>query len=290
MDLIICVAFRKKSDSERFAVIAGANRSSGPGKKHSWVTCTSERSPDIFYSSFIKTDNFCDFLFDFLYTNPLLKRGYSKRKEFASLSKFFPFREVPFYEGIKNNLTVTSTMKVYQFPLIHGQVLSTYIMWQTQIDCATSSENVSSNIRKMSTYRSFCARAKYHLGLCSPLAYSVVFNDKLADSECPDQTACIRRLIWAFAVPICPKTRFRMVRPYLWYCIRTYPLYQGPIFLPHPISQYCILPLGLSSTAYQSSNKDTSLAVPAVNAGLCLWHSGQGTSPCPGRGAPVCCN
>ena len=35
----------------------------------------------------------------------------------------------------------------------------------------------------------------------------------LADSEGPDQTARMRRLIWAFAVRICPETRFRMARP-----------------------------------------------------------------------------
>ena len=35
----------------------------------------------------------------------------------------------------------------------------------------------------------------------------------LADSEGPDWTAWIRRLIWAFAIRICPKTRFRMARP-----------------------------------------------------------------------------
>ena len=34
----------------------------------------------------------------------------------------------------------------------------------------------------------------------------------LADSEGPDQTARMRRLIWAFAVRICPKTRFRVAR------------------------------------------------------------------------------
>ena len=34
-----------------------------------------------------------------------------------------------------------------------------------------------------------------------------------ADSEGPDQIAWMLRLIWAFAVRICPKTRFRMARP-----------------------------------------------------------------------------
>ena len=35
----------------------------------------------------------------------------------------------------------------------------------------------------------------------------------LADSEGPDQTARMRRLIWAFAVRICLKTCLRMTRP-----------------------------------------------------------------------------
>ena len=34
----------------------------------------------------------------------------------------------------------------------------------------------------------------------------------LADSEGPDQTARMRRLIWAFAVRILPKVCFRMAR------------------------------------------------------------------------------
>ena len=34
----------------------------------------------------------------------------------------------------------------------------------------------------------------------------------LADSEYPDQTARMRRLIWAFAVHIYPQTRFRVGR------------------------------------------------------------------------------
>ena len=35
----------------------------------------------------------------------------------------------------------------------------------------------------------------------------------LADSKDPDQTLRMRRLIWVFAVCICPKTRFRIARP-----------------------------------------------------------------------------
>ena len=36
---------------------------------------------------------------------------------------------------------------------------------------------------------------------------------RLEDNEDPDQTARMRRLVWAFAVRICTKTRFRLARP-----------------------------------------------------------------------------
>ena len=45
---------------------------------------------------------------------------------------------------------------------------------------------------------------------CNALLYPRIL---FVDSECPDQTARMRRLIRAFAVRICPKTRFRMARP-----------------------------------------------------------------------------
>ena len=55
-----------------------------------------------FRTVFQKGDNFNDYLFAFLHTKPLLKRGllwkgvYSKRKEFAPKgSKFLPFRVDP---------------------------------------------------------------------------------------------------------------------------------------------------------------------------------------------------
>ena len=35
----------------------------------------------------------------------------------------------------------------------------------------------------------------------------------LADSEAPDRNAQMRRLIWAFTVRICPKTRIHMAQP-----------------------------------------------------------------------------
>ena len=58
---------------------------------------------------------------------------------------------------------------------------------------------------------SFNACAKSYLGIFSPLKHSTISNES-ADIEGPDQTARMRRLIWAFAVRICPKTRFRMAR------------------------------------------------------------------------------
>ena len=46
-----------------------------------------------------------------------------------------------------------------------------------------------------------------------------------AESECPDQTVRMRRLIWAFAVRICPNTCFPMARPmymYMYYWVVCY--------------------------------------------------------------------
>ena len=46
--------------------------------------------------------------------------------------------------------------------------------------------------------------------LCYVLLYTMSL---LMDSEGPDQTVWMCRLIWAFAVHICPKTHFCMARP-----------------------------------------------------------------------------
>ena len=52
------------------------------GTEHTWR----------FSTIFDKGDNFYDLLFAFLHTNPLWKRVFSKREEFAPIgSKFFPF-------------------------------------------------------------------------------------------------------------------------------------------------------------------------------------------------------
>ena len=75
---------------------------------------------------------------------------------------------------------------------------------------ALSSENEPSNMRR---FKSSWSCAKYHPGLCSPIIHSLVSNDSVSGQEGPDQTARMRRLIWAFVVRICLKTHFRMARP-----------------------------------------------------------------------------
>ena len=55
--------------------------------------------------------------------------------------------------------------------------------------------------------------ANCHTGICSLLKHSIHPMIPFEDSKCPDQTVWMRRLIWAFAARICPKTRFRIARP-----------------------------------------------------------------------------
>ena len=57
-----------------------------------------------------------------------------------------------------------------------------------------------SSMCKMRSFRSSCASAKYHPGLCYSFVNSVICNDSVSGNEGPDQTARNRRLIWAFAV------------------------------------------------------------------------------------------
>ena len=60
------------------------------------------------------------------------------------------------------------------------------------------------------------ACAKCHPGICSPLMHSIVSYVLLADSAVPDHIARMLRLIWAFAVRICPKTCFLKALPIWW--------------------------------------------------------------------------
>ena len=68
-------------------------------------------------------------------------------------------------------------------------------------------KNVSSNMRKMHGFR--CA--KYHPGIA--LHWCILSLILLADTEGPDQSARTCRLILAFPVSACQKTRFRMAQP-----------------------------------------------------------------------------
>ena len=54
---------------------------------------------------------------------------------------------------------------------------------------------------------------KYHLGSCSLLKHCIVSNYSVSGQQSPDQTTCMQRLTWAFAVHICPKTCFAWCGP-----------------------------------------------------------------------------
>ena len=77
---------------------------------------------------------------------------------------------------------------------------------------AVPSERVSSSLQTMHRFRLIPRMRKVSSG-------HLLSIDKfcgmslLADSEGPDQTARMRRLIWAFAVRTCPKTCFRLAWP-----------------------------------------------------------------------------
>ena len=79
----------------------------------------------------------------------------------------------------------------------------------------TSSKKVPSSMRNMCRFIS-CICTMSHPGNCYPLKHFMVSSDFVADSEGPDQTGQMRRLICAFAVRICPKTHFCMALPILW--------------------------------------------------------------------------
>ena len=60
------------------------------------------------------------------------------------------------------------------------------------------------------------APAQSHPGFCSPLKHSEVSND-FVSSDGPYQSAGMHRLIWAFAVHICPDRFLHGVAHMLWY-------------------------------------------------------------------------
>ena len=77
-----------------------------------------------------KGDNFCDFLFAFLRTDPFWKRVYSKRKEFAPKgSKFLPFIVDHFQKGVKTILKKLLVLKLTTIFLGTSDILILYCMW-----------------------------------------------------------------------------------------------------------------------------------------------------------------
>ena len=129
-------------------------------------------------------------------------------------------------------VVVSSPFKLYKFPsvrsahaLIIDSAQSSY-GWRSSYHCmshiwAASSELVPSSMRKMCGFTPSCTCSKSHpeIQYSSPLMqYPMIL---FADSEGPNQTARMRRLIWAFAVCICHKTRFRMERPYIYLTLNT---------------------------------------------------------------------
>ena len=100
--------------------------------------------------------------------------------------------------------------------LFIGAPLTIHSSWQNL------SMHISLGSSVFQPFASSCACVKYNPGLCSPFIHYVVSNDS-ASGQSPDQTVRMCRLIWAFAVCIYPKTRFRMARPI--YLILEFPDY-----------------------------------------------------------------
>ena len=91
------------------------------------------------------------------------------------------------------------------------------------------------NVRKMRSLRSSCACAKYHQAICSQFIHSAVSHDSVNGQWMPGSDcahARNNRLTLAFAVRICPKTRFRRARPiFIWQKINTATLSQIKIIV-----------------------------------------------------------
>ena len=69
-----------------------------------------------------------------------------------------------------------------------------------------------------------CASAKYHPGL-SLFIHSLITNDSVSGQgrpwwNCADEHERMRRLIWIFAIHICPKTRYHLTWPiFAWWSL-----------------------------------------------------------------------
>ena len=103
--------------------------------------------------------------------------------------------------------------------LVYIRYRSTALFINAPLTVHSSWQNLSMHISLGTSvfqpFASSCACDKYNLGICSPFIHYVVSNDS-ASGQSPDQTVRMWILIWAFAVCIDPKTRFRMARPYIY--------------------------------------------------------------------------
>ena len=86
--------------------------------RHNILDISSSRQRDIdrrLSTDFTREVNFCDFLFTFQHTDPLLKSSDPKGKEFAPMgSKFFPLEKTTFQNGGKT--ICLSCNKLSDFP------------------------------------------------------------------------------------------------------------------------------------------------------------------------------
>ena len=95
--------------------------------------------------------------------------------------------------------------------MCHQVIISTISMWF--IIWAGPREKVPSSMCKMCGFTSSCTFSKSHPVISSPSKHSIISSDYFMDSEGPDQTARMCKLIWAFVSRICPKICFRRALP-----------------------------------------------------------------------------
>ena len=104
--------------------------------------------------------------------------------------------------------------QIYPFSLRRPNRISTARRFLAfGIKWAVPNEKLPSNMLKMGRFRSSCTHPKYHPGpkVCSPFIHSEVYPMILLAKALISLR--MRRLIWAVAVRICPKTRFLRERP-----------------------------------------------------------------------------
>ena len=99
--------------------------------------------------------------------------------------------------------------------MIGNKLITIQNIWTSQFFIIFGWHQTKKCLRKCTKCadRSSHAAIKYHQGLCSPFIHSMILQCPvilLVDSEGPDQTAEMPRLIWGFAVHICWKTGFCM--------------------------------------------------------------------------------